>query len=159
VRTRSIVLGFFSGLVPLSALAAAPPADVLLAGTIARQYLVEGAGSWCLFEGTNSTFMSKISPSAKLISFPDITIQVPTASGDTPTVYTVGGQARLTFNPNVPDAGKIAFIPVASNPADVNTPNFRNYVENYNAATGTLTVKFIIRFPACALQVSATYRK
>ena len=114
-------------MLPLVASAAAPPSNVLFAGTIAREYLDQGAASWCLFEGTNSTFMSKSAPVRKLISFPDIVISTAAVASDPPTVHGVGGQSVLTFNPNVPDAGLITFIPVAGNPDDVNTAKFRNY--------------------------------
>jgi len=156
MRTPSIALALVTSMLPPAAFAAAPPANVLFAGTIARQYLEVGGSSWCLFEGTQSTFMRKDQPVSKLISFPDVIIAPFGSVG--PTSYTVGGQGLMTFNPNNPNAGRITFIAAAGAPAEVNRPSFNKYKEKYDAASSTLTVSFTIHFPSCELPVSATYR-
>lgn len=150
----AVLAGIFS---PNIGVAAAPPVNVLFAGTVERQYTPSAASAICVMDGTQSTFMRKATPVvAKLISLPDILIAPSGSVG--PVYYTVGGQARLTFNPNNPIAGKIAFLPVAGNPAGVNTAGFNKYKEDYDTATGTLVVSFTIHFPDCDILVSATYR-
>jgi hypothetical protein len=150
MRTRIVALALFASIgIPAPASAAAPPGNVLLAGTITRAYLATGADSWCLFEGTNSTYMNKTSPAAKLISLPDIIIAPGGSVG--PTAAMVGGQARLTFSPTNSAAGEIAFVPAVQ-------ATFNRYKESYDAVNNILTVSFTIHFPSCTLPVSATYR-
>ncbi len=150
MRIRIVALALFASIgTPALAFAAPPPGNVLFAGTIARAYLAAGTASWCLFEGSNSTYMSKTSPAAKLISFPDI-IMAPNGSVG-PTASMVGGQARLTFSPTNPAAGEIVFVPAVQ-------ASFNRYKESYDAVSNTLTVSFMIHFPSCTLPVSAAYR-
>jgi len=156
---RVLYLAIFAAAVPNCAAVAATPADVLLAGSIAREYLDGGTSSWCLFESTSSTYLRKSSPNVRLVSFPDVTINTPTQNSDTPTVYTVGGLARLNFTPGNPAAGQVNFVaPVAGYPAGVNAPSFDQYKETYDAANSVAKVSFTIHFPSCTLSVSATYR-
>jgi len=150
VFALSLAAGLF---LPLVASAVAPPTNILFAGTIARKYLRTGGPSWCLFEGSNSTFIRR--GALTLISFPDVTI-APT--GSIGPAYTVGGQASMRFNTGSTTDGKMSFTPVAGNPNNVNNPLFTDYVDDYNTATHVLTVNFKIRFPDCTLLVDATYR-
>jgi hypothetical protein len=92
----------------------------------------------------------------RLISFPEIIIAPNGSVG--PTAYTVGGQARLSFSTNPPDAGRVTFMPVDGYPTDVNTARFVDYKEVYNTVSRTLTVSFTINFPTCSLPFSAKYR-
>jgi hypothetical protein len=156
VRNTVFALAFGASILcPALAIAAPPTANVLFAGTIKREYLNQGASSWCMFDGTQSSFLRKTGPGVRLISFPDI-ILAPTGSVG-PLSYTVGGLGRMTFNPGGA-SGRIEFVPVAGNLPGVNNPRFNAYAENYDAATGILRVSFNINFPTCTLPVAATYR-
>jgi len=158
MRSRLVALAVAAGIFsPNIGVAAAPPVNVLFAGTVQRQYTPSGTSAICVMDGMQSTFMRKTTPAvAELISLPDILI-APNGN-DKPLHYTVGGQARMAFNPSNPNAGKIAFLPIAGNPDNINTANFNRYKENYDATTGVLRVSFTIHFPACEVEVSATYR-
>jgi hypothetical protein len=141
-------------LVPVPASAAAPPQNVLFAGTIQRRFLASGSGNWCLFEGSNSTFIRR--GGITLISFPNITI-APTGSVG-PVAYTLGGQAILRFSQGSTTTGIATFMPVVGNSGSDRTPAFTDYVAVYKAAPHLLTVRFNLHFGSCVLPVVANYR-
>jgi hypothetical protein len=144
---------------PAVTYAAAPTANVLFSGTAERSYVQEAQTngmSLCIIDGAQSTFMRKGQPAARLISLPDILIAPRGSLG--PEAYTLGGQARLTFDAGSTAIGRIAFTSVDSYPAGIKNPRFARYREDYDTETGLLTVSFSIRFDVCLLPVSLTYR-
>src|SRR6188768_1410272 len=101
MRRRSFALALgASTLISTAAIAAAPPVNVLFAGTVERNFVQAPNGGFatlCIIDGAQSTFMRKATPSvAKLISLPDIMVTPNGSVG--PEAYTVGGQARLKFS-------------------------------------------------------------
>jgi hypothetical protein len=155
MRIRPVALALLASVVlPAAASAAQPPPNVLFAGTIPRTFLQNGSGSWCLFEGTNTTFLK--TASSTLISFPDI-VFAPTGSVG-PGYYTIGGQGEMKFNDGSTTAGRIVFTPVTGYPPAINKPIFNLYHQVYDTAARTLTVSFTIHLNGCLLPVSATYR-
>ena len=163
MRSRSIALALGASLfISTTAIAAAPPFNVLFAGTVERSYAQApnaetGFVTLCIIDGAQSAYMRKSAGFAdRLISLPDINLTPDGSVG--PDAYTVGGQAQLHFDVDDKKAGRIHFAPVPGYPIAVNKPRFIQYTENYDTATATLTVSFTIRFQNCDLPISATYR-
>jgi hypothetical protein len=142
-----------SALVPTLASAAAPPANILFAGTITRSFLPTGRPNWCLFEGSNSTFIRR--GTLALISFPDFTV-VPT--GSVGPAYVLGGQASLTFKSGSTTEGTVDFQQVPGNNGINRHPGFTHYHASYDTTTHVLTVNFRVHFGVCTLIVNGTYR-
>jgi hypothetical protein len=153
MRCRLALLLFAGLLVPVPASAAAPPQNVLFAGTIQRQFLASGSGNWCLFEGSNSTFIRR--GTLALISFPDFTV-VPT--GSVGPAYVLGGQASLTFKSGSTTEGTVDFQQVPGNNGINRHPDFTHYRASYDTTTHVLTVNFRVHFGVCTLIVNGTYR-
>jgi hypothetical protein len=163
MRTRCIAVALGASLfISTTAIAAAPPFNVLFAGTVERSYAQApnagtGFTTLCIIDGAQSAYLRKNTGFAdRLISLPDINLAPNGSVG--PDAYTVGGQAQLRFDVDNNKAGRIHFAPVPGYPIAVNKPRFIQYSENYEIATATLTVSFTIRFENCDLPVSATYR-
>jgi len=148
---------FMSTLTCVVALADPIPDTVLFAGFVYQRTINPSAnGTWCMIDGSNTTFVQSQTPKTTLISFPDIVYTQTGSLG--PTAYRLSGQGNLVFKSDG-TSGTIGFLAkVFTYPTSVAKPAFNNYSQNYDAATRLLTVKFSILFQGCTLPYSAAYR-
>lgn len=158
MRTHSLVAALLATTVfSAAASAAAPPDSVLFAGYITRNTVNPNSdGTWCMTDAASSSFVQSASPLATLMSFSEVIYT--TAGSVGPTAYRLSGQARLVFGTGSTTAGKIVFDANNYYPATVYFLRFNSYVQNYNAATHTLTVQLNILLPGCTLPIAAVYR-
>ena len=147
----------FAGLVvTLAGLSMVPPAaaqvpDVLFKGTV-RPILSHGSGAWCAAE-LGPTLFQRGGAQRALISFPALHYAL--TGGSAPTYFTLSGQARMNFT--TATNGTLKFDEPKVYPDGVLQPEFSQYLETYNAARGSLVVKFRVKFANCNLIVSNTY--
>jgi len=132
-----------------SAVAQVP--DTLFTGT-ARPITSTGPDSWCALEVGPSLFQRQNAKRA-LITLPPLYYAETSASGG--IYYGLFGQGRMVFANAT--SGTVKFLHPKAYPHKILTPKFTQYTETYNAAKGTLSVRFRLKFPGCNIVVLTDY--
>jgi hypothetical protein len=121
-----------------------------LVGGSVRAALAYGNGSaWCLVDNGNTEFQINQSNTRGIISFAELIYF------DGSTYYSLDGQSKLIFGDAA--SGMIHFKQLPTYPNSIQTPQFTNFTQTYNAVSDQIFITFNIVFPNCTLPIYAAY--